>query len=163
MTLRTVARGWAGENSLMSHTYFASYFHCVFSTKQLRDLIPDELRTKLWAYLIGTAKNLGIVPVAIGGTSNHAHLLIEVRPTMTVAEAVQKLKANSSRWMGEQGIDFEWQKGYAAFSVSSSLVESVKAYVLDQEEHHRKRTFEEELLILLRKSKIAYDPQLFAA
>lgn len=140
----------------MSHAYVANYSHCVFSTKERRDRIPNEMREKLWSYLFGTARNLAIVPVAIGGTTNHVHLLLGLKPTMPVAQAVQKLKANSSRWMGEHGIDFEWQKGYAALSVSPSLVRSVSAYILNQEEHHRKRTFDEELLALLRKAKIAH-------
>jgi REP element-mobilizing transposase RayT len=143
----------------MSHTYVAIYFHCVFSTKERRNIIPAELQSKLWAYIAGTAANLDIVPVSIGGTSNHAHLLIGLKPTMTLCEAVQKLKANSSRWMGEHGLNFEWQKGYAAFSVSPSLLEGVKAYVLNQQEHHRRRSFEVEFLVLLRKSNIAYDAE----
>ena len=82
---------------------------------------------------------------------------------MTVAEAVPKLKANSSRWMGEHGLAFEWQKGYAALSVSPSLVGSVRAYVLNQEKHHRKRSFEEEFLALLRKAGIAHDERTVSA
>jgi putative transposase len=107
--------------------------------------------------LTGTAKNLGITVVAVGGTSNHIHLLISTPTTMPIAEAVQKLKANSSRWIGEQGLSFEWQKGYGAFSVSPSLVETVKAYIRNQEEHHRKRTFEKEFMTLLRKSGVTHD------
>ena len=83
---------------------------------------------------------------------------------MTIAEAAQKLKANSSRWMGEHGQSFEWQKGYAALSVSPSLVGSVRSYVLNQEEHHRERSFEAEFLALLRKAGIVHDTsQVFAA
>jgi putative transposase len=122
------------------------------------------MQPKLWAYIAGTATNLGIVPLAIGGTSNHVHLLLALKPNMTVAEAVQKLNANSSRWMGEHGQSFEWQKGYAALSVSPSLVGSVRAYVLNQLEHYRKRNFEEEFVILLRKAGISHDvKRLFAA
>ena len=152
------------ENTLVSHTYTAAYFHCVFSTKDRRDSIPVELLPKLWAYIEGTAKNLGIVPIAVGGTSNHAHVLLRLKPNMSMAEAVQKLKANSSRWMGEHGLAFEWQKGYAALSVSPSAVGAVRTYVLNQEEHHRKRMFEEELLLLLQKAGIPYDAKhVFAA
>lgn len=148
----------------MSHAYSAAYFHCIFSTKDRRNLIPLELAPKLWAYIEGTVKNLGIVPVAVGGTSNHAHALLRLKPTMCVAEAVQKLKANSSRWMGEHGILFEWQKGYAALSVSPSLLGKVRSYVLNQEQHHRKQSFEEEFLAFLKKSGILYDDQgVFAA
>jgi len=148
----------------MSHTYTANYFHCVFSTSERKNQIPAELQPQLWAYFIGTAKNLGIVPVAIGGTANHAHLLLALKPTMTIAEAVQKLKANSSRWLKEQGVQFEWQKGYGSLSVSPSQIDSVKAYVLNQEQHHRKRSFEEEFTALLQKMGIQFDPkEVFAA
>ena len=148
----------------MSHTYTASYFHCIFSTKDRKNTIPDDLRPRLWAYIEGTAKNLGIIPVAVGGTSNHAHMLLRLKANVTLAEALQKLKANSSRWMSEHGLSFEWQKGYAALSVSPSLVGSVRTYVLSQEEHHRKRNFEEEFLTLLQKAGIAHDlKHVFAA
>lgn len=108
----------------MSHTYTAAYFHCVFSTKGRRNIISEVLRPRMWAYIEGTAKNLGIVPVAVRGTANHCHLLLGLKPNMTVPEAVQKLKANSSRWMSVHGLEFEWQKGYAALSVSPSQVQS---------------------------------------
>jgi putative transposase len=162
MFVHTVAS--VHENIPVSHTYSANYFHCIFSTKDRRNLISDDLRPRLWAYIAGTATNLGITPVAIGGTANHAHLLLELKPKMTIAEAVQKLKANTSRWMGEHRVLFEWQRGYAALTVSPSYVGSVRSYVLNQEEHHRKRTFEEEFLALLRKAGIMHDPrQAFAA
>jgi REP element-mobilizing transposase RayT len=148
----------------MSHAYIAIYCHCVFSTKDRRSIISDDLRPRLWAYIEGTAKNLGMVPVAVGGTANHCHLLFSLRPNMPISEAVQKLKANSSRWMSEHGLEFEWQKGYAALSVSPSQVGSVKAYVMSQEAHHRKQSFEEEFLTLLRKAGIPHDEhRAFAA
>jgi putative transposase len=87
----------------------------------------------------------------VGGTANHIHLLIRLNPTMPLAEAIQKLKANSSRWLSEQGILFEWQRGYGAFRVSPSQIPIVKNYIRNQEHHHRKRNFQEEFdLFLLR-------------
>jgi REP element-mobilizing transposase RayT len=148
----------------MSHTYNATFVHYVFSTKGRKETIPKELQEKLWAYLVGIANNLHIKVLAIGGTSNHIHLLVGLPPTVTVAEAVQKLKANSSRWLGEQVISFLWQDGYGAFSVSPSLLGTVQAYIRNQEEHHRKRSFEEEFRALLDKSGVAYNAEnLFAA
>lgn len=140
----------------MSHTYTASYMHCVFSTKERQNTIPAALRPKLWAYLTGIAQNLRLLPIAIGGTSNHIHLLLRIPPVVALAEAIQKLKANSSRWIGENK-EFQWQEGYAAFSVSPSSVEKVKNYVRRQEEHHRTRSYEEELLDLLEKAGIPHD------
>jgi REP element-mobilizing transposase RayT len=148
----------------VSHTFTANFVHCVFSTKDRRDLISHDLQPKLWAYLIGTATNLPITMLAIGGTANHVHLLIATPSNMPLAVAVQQLKANSSRWMGEQGLDFEWQKGYGAFSVSPSLLETVRNYIRKQEHHHRTRTFEAEFLALLTKAGIVEDAdQVFAA
>jgi REP-associated tyrosine transposase len=148
----------------MSHTHAANFVHCVFSTKERRDLIPAELQARLYAYLTGIADNLGFKILAIGGTSNHVHLLIRLPPVLTMAEAMQKLKANSSRWLRENGTQFEWQKGYGAFSVSPSLLPTVQNYIRNQVEHHTKRSFEEEFVALLKKSGITYDAErLFAA
>ncbi len=91
----------------MAHTYIANFTHLVFSTKNRNNTIPPELQEKLWAYLLGIANNLRIKTVAVGGTSNHIHILLALPPTMPIAEAVQKLKANSSRWLGEQGLTFQ--------------------------------------------------------
>jgi len=148
----------------MAHTYNANFVHCIFSTKDRKNSIPCHLKENLWAYLLGVANNLKIKTLAVGGTTNHVHLLIGLPPTMTVAVAVQKLKANSSRWMGEQGVRFQWQEGYGAFSVSPSLLTIVQAYIRNQEEHHRRRSFDEEFRALLDKSGVAYDPErIFAA
>jgi putative transposase len=148
----------------MSHTYAANFVHCVFSTKERRNLIPAALQERLYAYLIGIAGNLGFKILAAGGTANHIHLFIGLPTSLTLAEVLQKLKANSSRWFGENGVQFEWQKGYGAFSVSPSLLTTVQAYIRNQEQHHRKRSFEEEFRALLEKSGVAYDAErLFAA
>jgi REP-associated tyrosine transposase len=141
----------------MSHTYSAQFTHVVFSTKDRRDLVPAGIQSRLIAYVGGILRTLGLDSVAIGGTANHLHILMTIPPTVRLAEAVQKLKANSSRWMGEQGIGFEWQKGYGAFSVSPSMLPTVKAYVENQEEHHRARSFEDEFLTLLRKSGVRFE------
>jgi putative transposase len=148
----------------MAHTYTANFVHCVFSTKNRQNSIPTELQEKLWAYILGIANNLKMKALAIGGTENHVHALVGLPTTMPVAEAVQKLKANSSRWLGEQGIKFQWQDGYGAFSVSPSLLGTVQAYIRNQKEHHQKRSFEDELRALLDKSGVPYDAEtLFAA
>jgi len=148
----------------MAHTYNANFVHCIFCTKDRENSIPRHLKENLWAYLLGIANNLKIKTLAVGGTTNHVHLLLGIPPTMTVAVAMQKLKANSSRWLGEQGARFRWQDGYGAFSVSPSLVAAVQAYIRSQEEHHRKRSFEEEFRALLDKSGVAYNPErMFAA
>jgi len=142
---------------LVYHTYAAQFTHVVFSTKARRDLIPVELQPRLAAYVVGIVRKLGLEVLAIGGTGNHLHIVMKLSPNTRLAEAVQKVKANSSRWLGELGIKFEWQRGYGAFSVSPSMLRVVKAYVENQREHHRVRTFDEEFLALLRKSGVRFE------
>lgn len=147
----------------MRHTFAGNYVHCVFSTKQRRNIISAAMQSKLRGYMSGVAKNLKVDVVATGGTANHVHLLLSIPTTHRISEVVQKIKANSSRWMNLHERGFDWQKGYGAFSVSPSLVGTVKAYVLNQEEHHRQRSFEEEFAALLRKSGIEFSAEeLFA-
>src|SRR5208283_3267783 len=133
----------------MAHRYPNILVHCVFSTKERRDIIPQEMLPKLSKYFAGIGRNHGIHVLAAGGTSNHSHLLIVLPPDMAVAKAVQVLKANSSRWLREHGLDFAWQEGYGAFSVSSSNKEVVKDYVQHQAQHHQKRSYESEFESML--------------
>jgi len=143
----------------MGHTYTVALFHVVFSTKQRAREIPDV--SKLAAYLRGIANNLQITTVEIGGMLDHVHALIDLPSTMSVAEAVQKLKSNSSRWLRATRSFSGWQTGYAAFSVSASNAPAVRAYIRDQEEHHRKRSFEDEFLALLQKSGVKATADVF--
>jgi putative transposase len=138
----------------MSHTYANNSIHCVFSTKDRLPLIRAARTEELYAYLGGIASGEGFSLVAAGGTANHIHLLFVLPADTTLAHAVQKLKGSSSRWMGRE---FSWQEGYGAFSVSSSQIEVVKGYIQNQAEHHRKRSFEEEFVVLLRNCGIEYD------
>jgi len=140
----------------MAHTYSQNLVHCVFSTKERKPLIRPERQEQLWAYLFGIAKNEGLNLIATGGTANHVHILLALPPVVTLAQAVQKIKGNSSRWMGAR---FSWQEGYGAFSVSASQLSTVNAYIKNQAEHHKKRTFEEEFIALLKKYGLEYDPQ----
>ena len=133
----------------MAHTYTTNLVHCVFSTKERARAIPDGRKEKLWAYLYGIAHNLRIDVLAIGGTSDHVHLLLSLPANRQLAETVRDLKANSSRWMSGHGDAFAWQQGYGAFSVSPSQVPVVKRYIRNQEEHHKKRNFDEEFVALL--------------
>jgi putative transposase len=98
------------------------------------------------------------IPLIIaGGTRNHVHLLIALPAAVPLAKAVQELKGNSSRWLSQNGSSFAWQEGYAAFSVSPSNKRAVIAYISDQARHHAKRSFEQELVAILKKSEIDYD------
>jgi putative transposase len=159
-------KGWdtvslAGPEShrdgTMGHTFTTNFVHVVFSTKDRVPLIPADRLENLWAYLIGIAHNHKIETLATGGIRDHVHMLFALPKTMTLADAVGKLKANSSRWLNETGVRFAWQEGYSAFSVSPSQVEIVKAYIANQAEHHKRRDFREEYLVMLRKAGINLD------
>ena len=143
----------------MSHSYSNNYVHVVYSTANREDLIVPEMEKRMYSFLAEIARDHNIPLIAAGGMPNHCHLLLLLPPAMALSIAINKLKANSSRFMRRQGIDFNWQKGYGAFSVSSSQLEKVKAYIRNQHEHHKKRTFEQEFLLLLKKAGIAYDPK----
>ena len=110
-------------------------------------------------YFVGIGKSHDIAVLCAGGTANHAHLLIVLPATIPLAKAIQVLKANSSRWLSENGFDFAWQEGYGAFSVSASNVEAVRHYIEHQPEHHAKHSFEDEFVSILRKSGVKYDPE----
>jgi REP element-mobilizing transposase RayT len=138
----------------MAHTYASNFIHCVFSTKDRLPLIPASRTAELYAYLGGIARGEGFSLIAAGGTAIHIHLLFVLPASCSLAQAVQKLKGGSSRWMGH---GFSWQEGYGAFSVSPSQISVVKRYIQSQEEHHRKRNFEEEFLVLLSNCGIQYD------
>ena len=139
----------------MAHSYARVAIHIVFATKGRRNLISDRRQQELYAYIIGIARNKGIPVIAVGGMPNHIHILIGLPGTISFSDAISILKANSSRFMGRV---FAWQKGFGAFSVSHSQIETVVRYIRKQEEHHKKRSFEEEFLLLLKKAGIDYDP-----
>jgi REP element-mobilizing transposase RayT len=138
----------------MSHTYVQNLVHVVFSTKERRKLIPPDYRPKLWAYMAGVCSKEKILPHEIGGMDDHAHLLIQLPPTLSLSDAIQEIKTSSSR----MGKDFFWQRGFAAFSVSASSKETVVGYIRTQT-HHRKRDYASELIALLKKHGVPYDPK----
>jgi len=139
----------------MGHAHTSTLFHLVFSTKERRPAIADG--PKLWAYVSAVARNLHYEPFAIGGTENHIHVLVRLPSQVPVAEAVQKLKSNSSRWLRQTGPWPGWQEGYGAFSVSASNADAVRHYIQDQPGHHRRHSFEDEFLALLTKSGVNFN------
>jgi REP element-mobilizing transposase RayT len=150
---------WCYHSRPMSHSYINNYLHIIYSTKDRKNLIAPEFEPRLYSFVAETGREHGIPLIAAGGTANHSHLLILLPATLCLADAVNTLKTSSSRFMSQQGTEFEWQKGYGAFAVSASHVERVKTYIRNQEEHHKKRTFEQEFLAMLKKAGIDYDPR----
>jgi putative transposase len=143
----------------MSHSYSQTIVHVVFSTKGRVKCLSPALQPRLWSYLAGICRNENIVVNAIGGAEDHVHCLLEIPATTTLAKTVLVLKANSSRWLRLKDRGFAWQRGYGSFSVSASLAPAVASYVRNQQAHHRKMSFEDEFLLLLRKHGVEYDPK----
>ena len=141
-------------------SYVSSYYHCVFSTKERRPLIPPGLQERPWPYLGGIARQNEMKAIEIGGVADHVHILLSLPSTLSIAKAMQLIKGGSSRWVHDSFPEhrlFGWQMKYGAFGVSVSLLDKTIQYIRNQPEHHRKMTFQEEFLALLKKHRIAYD------
>ena len=143
----------------MSDTFSNLSVHVVFSTKDRIPVMTKNVRKQLFPYLGGIVRGLDGTVIAIGGMPDHAHLVARLPTMMCVAEFVGEVKANSSRWMNERATNgkFGWQNGYGAFSISQSVVSSVAQYVRNQDRHHRLRSFEDELKMLLTRHGIDFD------
>jgi REP element-mobilizing transposase RayT len=140
--------------------YVSAYFHCVFSTKERRPLITPDLRGRLWPFLGGIARQNKMTALEIGGVADHVHILLSLPATIPISKAMQLIKGGSSKWIHETFPDqwqFAWQEEYGAFSVSVSQLDKIIAYIRRQPEHHRKLTFQEEFLMLLKKHGVEYD------
>jgi len=145
----------------MSHTYSCALFHCVFSTKERRKLIPPDVQPRLWAYMGGIARKREMKALGVGGTDDHVHLLLSLPSSLPIAKAMREINSESSRWMREDCgfAGFEWQEGYGAFSIGWAQVEATLAYIARQQEHHRKHDFQAEFIAFLKKHQIEYDPR----
>jgi REP element-mobilizing transposase RayT len=134
--------------------------HLVWATSHRENSIPEEPLVPLWDYFVGTGHNKRIPVIAAGGMPDHIHLAIELPPAMKLADAISVFKANSSRWLKQQGVkNFSWQTGYGAFSFGIPQVSQVRRYIQNQAEHHKKYTYEEEFLGLLRRAGVDFDPR----
>ncbi|HUE71793.1 MAG TPA: IS200/IS605 family transposase [Pirellulaceae bacterium] len=145
----------------MPQSLSAVYIHLVFSTKNRQPFLQDKsLRERLHAEIGEISKRLGCPPILTGGVEDHVHLLARFGRTVTQAEWVKEIKRVSNLWLKEQQpklSDFEWQGGYATFSVSKSNLPEVERYIANQEEHHRRMTFQDELRAFLQKHEVEWD------
>jgi len=143
----------------MAHTFTHLTVHTIFSTKNRVAFIDDDLRQRLHPYIGGIVRELGGEPITIGGAADHVHLLATLPASISVSDAMRTIKTNSSRWVHTEmkKRTFAWQIGYAAFSVSRSNIAPVSRYIREQAEHHRRRSFKDEFLALLKKHGIEYD------
>jgi len=143
-----------------SMSYVSAYSHCIFSTKERRRLITRALRERLWPFLGGIVRQNKMKAIEIGGAEDHVHILLSLPSTMAISKALQLIKDGSSKWVHESFPEhrlFAWQEEYGAFSVSVSQLDKTIEYIKGQEKHHRKMTFQEEFLALLKKHRIEYD------
>ena len=143
----------------MSDTYSNLSVHLVFSTKDRMPLLTRDVRDHVFPYIGGIVKRRGGTIIAVGGMSDHVHIVARLPANVCVADFVRVVKSNSSKKTNEHvtGMKFGWQRGYGAFSVSQSTLSAVVQYVRNQEQHHRHRSFQDELKILLTKHGIDLD------
>lgn len=141
-------------------SYISNLVHFIWSTAGRAPTINAAWEPRLHAYIGGIINNAHGRLLAAGGVEDHVHLYVSLPATISLADTASLIKANSSRFIHEELGDrsFDWQKGYAAFTVSVSAEEAVKQYILNQREHHRRKSFQEEYLEFLDRHKIAYDP-----
>ncbi|QEG40518.1 IS200/IS605 family transposase [Roseimaritima ulvae] len=143
-------------------TYTNLLFHVVYSTKYRKRQIREAWQDELYNYIGGIIRDEKGVLLRIGGIEDHVHLLARFSPTIAVSDMLRLIKCNSSKWVNERDdvrTKFEWQTGYSAFSVSESQSPVVDRYISNQKEHHRARTFEEEIMEMLERHGIRYDPR----
>ncbi len=137
------------------------YVHLVFSTKNRAPLLRDlALRERTHAYLVGICEKQGCPSLKVGSAEDHVHILCRLSSTARVADLIRELKRDSSKWMKEQYPalgDFHWQSGSGAFSVSPSHVPALTEYIVNQEEHHRHESFQDEFRRLCKKYGVAID------
>ena len=144
----------------MPQSYCNLLYHIVYSTKDRHPWLNGDMRQRVHAYLGGAIRNEGGIALIINGTADHVHLLAKLRQDKAVSDVVRCMKASSSGWIRDNFADlrqFRWQNGYAAFSLSTLQVPKTRQYIANQEEHHKRRSFKEELIALLRANGIEYD------
>ena len=144
----------------MTNSYTSNFIHIIFGTHNREPLLQSVFRNRLFAYMGGIARENKIKAISIGGVMDHVHMLTLIPASISIAKAVQLVKGGSSKWLHENFIslkNFAWQEGYGAFSISASQVSEVAAYIANQEEHHRIKSFQEEYLSFLKEYNIEYD------
>ena len=145
---------------VMANTYTQLYTHIVFHTKSTGVIMRDEDLERVFQYIGGIIRDEGAIPFAVGGVSDHIHILTSLPKTVALADFVRAIKAKSSKWL--KTVDsyyavFQWQEGYGAFSVSPSLLERTKKYIFGQAEHHKTKIYRDEYCETLKAYGIDYD------
>jgi REP element-mobilizing transposase RayT len=144
----------------MAGTYSQIYIQYVFAVQGRQNLLHIDWRQEVFKYIAGIIRTKGSKPIIVNGISDHVHVFVGLKPSISIADLVRDIKNGSSKFINEQGWTsgrFSWQEGYGAFSYAHSQINDVYRYILNQESHHHKKTFKEEYLELLKKFEIVYD------
>lgn len=144
----------------MANTYTQMYIQIVFAVKRRQNLIQNKWKDELHKYICGIVNGKGQKVYAIGGVEDHIHILVSIKPNIAISDLVRDIKANSSKWINENEFvrgKFQWQEGFGAFSYAQSQLDTVIAYINNQEKHHEKRTFKDEYMEQLQKFEIEFD------
>ena len=144
----------------MANTYTQIYIQFVFAVQNRMSLIQPIWKDELYKYITGIVKKNKHKLIVINGTPNHIHVFIGYNPQQLIPDLLQDIKGSSSKWINDKKFingKFSWQQGYGAFSYSHSQIDKVVKYIKNQEQHHRKKTFQEEYLELLKMFDISYD------
>ena len=144
----------------MPNTYTQIYIQIVFAVKGRQNLIAKQNREELHKYITGIVQNREQKMLSIFSMPDHTHLLISLKPSISISDVVRDIKAGSSKFINDSNWikgKFNWQEGFGAFSYSKSQIDNVIKYILNQEEHHKKQTFKEEYLDFLHKFEIEFD------
>lgn len=144
----------------MANTFTQIYLHVVFAVQNRVSLIQPEWKNELYKYITGIVRNNGHKLIAINGMSEHVHIAVGYKPNQLIPDLLQDIKGNSSKWInGKKYVNskFTWQAGYGAFSFSHSQIDAVVNYINNQEKHHKRQSFREEYIQLLKKYDVLYD------
>ncbi|HEV7230069.1 MAG TPA: IS200/IS605 family transposase [Bacteroidia bacterium] len=144
----------------MADTFSQIYIHIVFAVKHRERSIQSEWKEELFKYIQGVVKGQRMKIYAINGMSDHIHILISMRPDISISKITAEIKANSSKWINERKLGkgvFRWQAGYGAFSCAKSAVPSVARYIENQETHHKEKTYSKEFVKLLKENNVEYE------
>jgi len=144
----------------MPGTFSQIYIHIVFAVKGRESILHKPWKKDVFEYMAGIIRGKNQKPIIVFGVEDHVHLFIGLKPTISISDLVRDIKNNSSKYINDRRLvmgHFSWQEGYGAFSYSHSQLDNVYQYILNQEEHHRKKTFKEEYIGLLQKFEIEHD------
>lgn len=144
----------------MPHSYVNLIYHIIFSTKDREPIITSAYQERLYEYIGGIIRAQGGIALAINGVADHVHILAKLRQDKALSEVIRDCKSNASGWMHNlfpEQKDFAWQNGYGAFTVSASQIAEVSRYIANQEKHHRKRSFRDEFIAILKANEMEFD------